>query len=204
MNVFEETRSRVTAEDAARYFGLTINRHKALCPFHREKTPSFSFKNGRYHCFGCGASGNSIDYTMRLLGVDALGAVRELNRAFALGLPLDKPPDREALRAVQRRRELAQIQHDFEQWQNATINRLNECLRLAHLIQRFIERPADLDQLSDLQVFVIEKEPYFEYLSDLLTFGTPDDQMEVFRMRKEVDMLCQKLLIETPMKLTAA
>ena len=41
--------------------------HVGLCPFHNEKSPSFTVSEdkGFYHCFGCGAHGSAIDYAMR-------------------------------------------------------------------------------------------------------------------------------------------
>jgi DNA primase len=53
---------------------------KGLCPFHREKTPSFyvSVEKGVYHCFGCGAGGDSISFVMQLKKLDYRDAVEEL------------------------------------------------------------------------------------------------------------------------------
>ena len=39
--------------------------YKACCPFHGEKTPSFYVYDDGYHCFGCGAHGNAIDFLMK-------------------------------------------------------------------------------------------------------------------------------------------
>lgn len=42
---------------------------QTLCPFHEEKTPSFFiYADNSYHCFGCGAHGNAIDFLMKKLG----------------------------------------------------------------------------------------------------------------------------------------
>lgn len=202
---FREVRERVTALDAARYFGLEINRNgKARCPFHHEKTPSLSFKNGRYHCFGCGVGGDSIDYTARLLGLDALGAVRELNRAFALGLPLDKPPDRETLRAAQRRREISDTYRLFEEWRDNMIRQLNNCFRLAHLTMKIIEIPEDYDRLTDTQALAIREQARVEYYSDILTAGTMEEQMAIFRERGRIGQLCERILSNSQMKSGAA
>lgn len=55
--------------------------YRALCPFHDEKTPSFVVfpETGTYHCFGCGAHGDAIDFLMQFDGLgfrDALDALR--------------------------------------------------------------------------------------------------------------------------------
>lgn len=51
-----------------------------LCPFHKEKTPSFYVRDqeGRFKCFGCGASGDVIEFLMRLRGITFLDAAKEL------------------------------------------------------------------------------------------------------------------------------
>ena len=88
IDVFRECRERVSAQDVARHYGLTFDRKGwALCPFHSDKHPSMSFRAGRFRCWACNASGDAIDFTGRLLGLDALGAVRQLNVDFCLGLP---------------------------------------------------------------------------------------------------------------------
>jgi len=54
--------------------------HLGLCPFHKEKTPSFTVKpdKGFFHCFGCGAHGDVFDAAMRLGKLDFMTAVQRL------------------------------------------------------------------------------------------------------------------------------
>ena len=56
------------------------NDWKGCCPFHPDHTPSFSIYCGgeRFHCFGCGAQGDVLDYVARLYGLDMIGAARML------------------------------------------------------------------------------------------------------------------------------
>jgi DNA primase len=64
--------------------------YKGLCPFHDEKTPSFTIQKGdtHYHCFGCGAHGDSIHFLMSHLKMGFLDAVESLAQRF--GVPLQK------------------------------------------------------------------------------------------------------------------
>ena len=57
-----------------------------LCPFHGEKTASFSVApdKGMYYCFGCGATGDVIDFTARLLGISNHDAVQTLAESFGI------------------------------------------------------------------------------------------------------------------------
>ncbi len=69
---------------------------KALCPFHKEKTPSFQLdaEQGLYYCFGCGKGGDAIRLHMELTGDDFPSAMEALARRF--GVPIPAPAARRA------------------------------------------------------------------------------------------------------------
>jgi len=54
--------------------------YKGLCPFHNEKTPSFSVSPAKqfYHCFGCGVHGNAIGFLMAYASMGYVDAVKDL------------------------------------------------------------------------------------------------------------------------------
>ena len=66
----------------------------ACCPFHKEKTPSFHINDekGFYHCFGCGAHGDVITYTMKRDGLTFPDAVKKLAEDNNIELPKSKNP----------------------------------------------------------------------------------------------------------------
>jgi len=59
------------------------------CPFHNEKTPSFSVHPGQqfFHCFGCGASGDVFEFLMKYHNLDFPSAMKELARRYNIELP---------------------------------------------------------------------------------------------------------------------
>jgi DNA primase len=65
---------------------------KALCPFHQEKTPSFhvNAQKNFYHCFGCGASGNSINFLREYENLSFNEAVEELAKIAGVNVPKDE------------------------------------------------------------------------------------------------------------------
>ena len=68
MNVFEAVKQSATTRQAAEHYGIHVNRNgMACCPFHNDKTPSMKLDR-RYHCFGCGADGDVIDFAATLYG----------------------------------------------------------------------------------------------------------------------------------------
>ena len=66
--------------------------HTGLCPFHGEKTPSFSVhsEKGFYHCFGCGAHGSALDFIVHHNGGDFVAGVEELAKIQGVPIPREK------------------------------------------------------------------------------------------------------------------
>lgn len=87
-----ELKGRNNIVDAiAPYVQLKRNgtRHTGLCPFHGEKTPSFTVfeETASYYCFGCGAGGDVITFVMKYQNLDYMEAVRYLAERAGLSLP---------------------------------------------------------------------------------------------------------------------
>jgi len=112
-SIFERVKSTVQVADVVERFGVKLDRAgKACCPFHSEKTPSFSVdrKKNVWHCFGaCGEGGDAIDFLSKLKGIDGLEAARVLAEIYGISEPTrggsaavgksHKPPVRSAPRA---------------------------------------------------------------------------------------------------------
>ncbi|MBU6459906.1 MAG: DNA primase [Proteobacteria bacterium] len=66
--------------------------YQACCPFHQEKTPSFTVSPVKqfYHCFGCGAHGNGIDFVMAWRGLSFVQAINELAHMAGMVVPKDE------------------------------------------------------------------------------------------------------------------
>lgn len=86
------------------------NSHVGLCPFHNEKTPSFSVSSEKqlYHCFGCGASGNVISFIMQKENYDFIDTIKYLADKINYSLP-DESFAPEAKRSNALRNELFDI-----------------------------------------------------------------------------------------------
>lgn len=191
----------------ARHFEYEPNRAGYICcPFHNEKTPSLKiYPDGSgWHCFGCHRGGSVIDFTVELLSLTPLEAVRRLNKDFRLGLPLDRPPNKTEQEVIRHRQEINDTYRRFEQWRDDMIRRLNACFLEGHLAMLSLETPMDLDKLTDSQIIAIREQAHLEWLADVLTDGTMADMMAVFRERKEVENLCSGILSNTPTKSSVA
>ena len=92
MNVFEDVKQSVTTRQAAEHYGIRVGRNgMACCPFHNDKTPSMKLDR-RYHCFGCGADGDVIDFAAALYGLGKKEAAVQLAQDFGLSYEDWKPP----------------------------------------------------------------------------------------------------------------
>jgi DNA primase len=80
--------------------------YKGLCPFHNEKTPSFTVHSGKqiYRCFGCGAGGDAFSFLMRSQGLNFAEAARVLAGRCGITIPEDGE-DAEEAKARQRQRD---------------------------------------------------------------------------------------------------
>jgi len=85
-------------------------RYTGLCPFHEEKTPSFSVSpdRGTYHCFGCGVGGDAISFVRETENLDFVGAIEWLADRFHVEIEYEEstPGADEQRRRRQRLHEL--------------------------------------------------------------------------------------------------
>ena len=82
-----------------------------LCPFHGEKSPSFSVSPAKqfYHCFGCGKSGNAIGFLMEHAGMSFIEAVKDLAQQYGLQVPEDDVSPQDRAKAAQIREQQATL-----------------------------------------------------------------------------------------------
>jgi DNA primase len=76
-----------------------------LCPFHAEKSPSFTVSPSKqfYHCFGCGKNGNAIGFLMDHAGMNFVEAVKDLAQQYGMQVPEDDASPQERERAAEQR-----------------------------------------------------------------------------------------------------
>jgi DNA primase len=88
---------------------------KACCPFHNEKTPSFTVNDdkGFYHCFGCGAHGDAIRFLTDQRGLPFMDAVKELAAKAGMEVPAPDPKSRER---AERAASLTDVMAACQQW----------------------------------------------------------------------------------------
>ena len=82
--IFRAVKDAVTTREAAEHYGLSVSQNgMAICPFHEDHNPSMKLDR-RFHCFGCQADGDVIDFTALLFETNALDAARKLAADFGV------------------------------------------------------------------------------------------------------------------------
>ena len=81
---FQRIRQSADIVAVAKWLGLEVHGGKSRCPFHQDRTPSLSLKDGRFKCFGCDASGDVVDLVARMKDISTLEAVAQVTEAFHL------------------------------------------------------------------------------------------------------------------------
>lgn len=95
--------------------------YKGLCPFHSEKTPSFTVTpdKGLFHCFGCGASGNLITFVMKYNNLSFIDALKYLAERAGVSMDRDDKSDRSAQNLKKLHNNLKDFAKDlFQKFQN--------------------------------------------------------------------------------------
>ena len=91
MKLFESVKAAVPLRQAAEHYGLRVLRNgMTCCPFHEDRHPSLKLNEDFFYCFGCGASGDVIDFTARLFGISLKDAAEKLAADFSIN---PRPPE---------------------------------------------------------------------------------------------------------------
>lgn len=111
--------------------------YKACCPFHNEKTPSFTINDekGFYHCFGCSAHGDAIRWMTDQRGLPFMDAVKELADAAGLEMPAADP---HAARRAQQARGLQDAMQAAQDWFEQQLAGVDGAQARAYLAKRGI------------------------------------------------------------------
>ena len=98
-NLFEVVKQSVAVREAAELYGIAVGRGgMACCPFHDDRHPSLKLNEDYFYCFGCGATGDVIDFTARLYNLTPKEAAEKLAQDFGLAYDSKAPVRRNYVR----------------------------------------------------------------------------------------------------------
>lgn len=187
-DIFSDIRNRVSMQDAARFYGLHINRSgMACCPFHDDKTPSLKVYSDHFYCFGCGATDDCTGFVAKLFGISQYEAAKRISHDFGLHL-FDKEitvPVNERLRS----------ENDYHTWLRKANLTVSEYLKKLNEWRK-IYAPQNMDeQINPLFAESLQRMGYVEYLADVLAYGMEQEKRELYeknsieiqKIRKRLD-----------------
>ncbi|WP_066839670.1 DNA primase [Rufibacter ruber] len=169
----------------------------ACCPFHHEKSPSFSVapKKGIYKCFGCGKAGNSVQFIMDIEGTSYVEALRYLAKKYGIEIEEDQSP---AAVQAQNEKDSLFILSDFakQYFVNALHkNDEGQSIGMPYFKQRGLSQATiqkfelgySLDSWDDFTKAALEKGYQLKYLEETgLTIVKPEEGKQYDRFRGRV------------------
>ena len=169
-SVFEAVKQSVSVREAAQMYGIEVNRSgMACCPFHDDKNPSMKLNEEYFYCFGCGATGDVIDFTARLYNLSPKEAAEKLAQDFGLAYDSQAPPRR---RYVRRKSEAQKFKEDRD-------HAFRVLADYFHLLRKWEtdytpKTPEENPHPRFMEA--IQKKDYVGYLLDFFLEDTPDEQ----------------------------
>lgn len=186
MDIFQETKSAVSTKDAAALYGIKVGRNKmACCPFHPDKHPSMKVDN-RFHCFGCGADGDVINFVEKLYGLTPIDATKKLIADFNLNIDM-KSPYGPTKAEINKNKENEQLRA-FQLYKRDALNFLREYYYILHCAKRDLapKIPEELECCNPLFEESLNNLHLIDWMIEELESKTLDEQIAFLKTYKEV------------------
>lgn len=187
MDLIREVKQRVDIVKVAEYYGLKLDRaYKCVCPFHKEKTASFSISPRKqiWHCFGCDKGGDAISLVSELLNINNYQAAKSINDKLGLGIDTNQKTTHFEINKYQNKRKIEEM---FKQWENKTFQLLCDYLHLMWYWEEEKAPKSSDDEVDELFVEAMHNKDYIEYLLDeIFINGTNEDKIWFWKTQKKV------------------
>ena len=170
MTIYENVKANVSMKQVAGHYGLKVSRNgMACCPFHDDRHPSLKLNEDYFFCFGCGATGDVIDFVARLYGLGNYEAAQKIVADFGLD---PKPPTAAAMYKPKR-----PYIRQFREDEMLCFRVLTDYL---HLLEDWKVRyaPKTMDEpYDDRFVEACQMLCHIEYMADILTVGELEERV---------------------------
>ena len=169
-NVFEAVKQSVSTREAAAFYGIKVRRNgMACCPFHDDKNPSMKLNEEYFYCFGCGATGDVIDFTAKFFALSPKEAAEKLAQDFGLIYDSQAPPRR---RYVRQKTEAQQFREDWQRCYRV----LSDYYYLLKKWESDHSPRTPEEEPHPRFVEAVQKKAYVEYLLDFFLYESKEEQ----------------------------
>lgn len=173
MNIFETAKAAVPVRQAAEHYGLKVNRiGMACCPFHHDRHPSLKLNEEYFFCFGCGATGDVIDFAARLFDLGSYEAAQRLAVDFGIST---EPGQSVAVPHKPKHPHIRQLRED----EMLCFRVLTDYLHLLEDWKVWYAPKMPDDDLDDRFVEACQMLDRIEYLTDILTVSDLEERVAV-------------------------
>lgn len=183
MGLFDEVKQNVTVRQAAERYGLKPNRSGMICCiFHNDKSPSMKIDR-RYYCFGCGCTGDAIDFTAQLFGLGLKEAAQKLADDFGIAYTGRKEDFERKPIPVKKLEPTPE-----EKWQSEYLRCLRAYLDYRSLLLEWKVQyaPKNREEEWDKRFMTALRElTTVEYYLDILLFGDQAEKEALFNEKRE-------------------
>ena len=193
-SVFETVKQSITVREAAQMYGIEVNRSgMACCPFHDDKNPSMKLNEEYFYCFGCGATGDVIDFTARLYNLSPKEAAEKLAQDFGLAYDSQAPPRR---RYVRQKSEAQKFKEDRDH----TFRVLADYFHLLRKWETDYTPKTPEENPHPRFMEAIQRKDYVGYLLDFFLEDSPEEQKlwiaehqsEIAKLERRVKFMADK------------
>ena len=187
MNVFEAVKESVSTKQVAIQYGLRPN-HSGLicCPFHNDKTPSMKVDK-RFYCFGCGATGDVIDFVSKLYGIDCTHAAIKIAEDFGVNYEYrGKSCKSTGLKKENNiKRKYVPDEDEFNKKILSEIKKYSDCRLVLYTFKDLVSPKSIQDEWSEEYSWVARKITNIEYYLDIECLEMLRNKLRLLKERKE-------------------
>ena len=201
--MFEEIKGAVSTREAASFYGLSVGRGgKVCCPFHNDRHPSMKVDK-RFHCFGCGADGDVINFVQQMFSLDAKQAAFKLIDDFHLSIDTKRKESRHE------KNQRIRMQKEKERERNIRIAYAEELrkfrMKMGDIYRTLHDWELDFTPTREEWEAGIFDERYLvamnnkdpvDYILEILDFGEDDEIYEQYKHREEIITFYEQRITE--------
>lgn len=168
----QEVKERADIVQVAYRMNIQLNNHlKAKCPFHKEKTASFSINREKqiFKCFGCGAGGDCITLVSKILNINAFESAKTINELLGLGVDFKEKTN---LYELEKYKYQQLLKEEFKKWLLKAFGVLCNYYHYLCDTNDLIEKYQNIDKI--------------EYFLEILRNGNEEEQKEFYKHERKL------------------
>jgi DNA primase len=189
IDIFEEIKKSVSITEVCNDYGIQFDRNnKAACPFHKEKSPSFTVypATNSFNCFGCGVGGTVIDLISQFESISPLEAVKQISADYNIPLPIGDISHEQRqshIKGINERKAAQSLVNALDEWEQRAFDVLCRAKNQMEAdIQQYAPKSeAELNKIHPRFMLAVHWLDYVQHLTDLLMFADFETKLKFYK-----------------------